>query len=126
MDYARRPLKYPNTLIDSCIKMYDENMLGKTFGLYAGFCEIDWVYALNRATRQTPYRFYEAKDRLRDFANKFIARLESFDFETDDPINDLHMLFGTVCALAELQNALPGEIVSTRPMRLVLDRRPFI
>ena len=51
---------------------------------------------------------------------------ESFDFETDDPINDLHMLFGTVCALAELQNALPGEIVSTRPMRLVLDRRPFI
>jgi hypothetical protein len=35
-------------------------------------------------------------------------------------------LFGAVCALAELQRALPGEIRSERPLRLVLDRRPFI
>lgn len=126
MEYAKRPLKYPDILIDSCIKMYDEDMLGATFGRYIGFCEIDWVYALNRATRQSPHRFYEAKDRLRDFAGKFVAYLESLDFEADDGVNDLHMLFGTVCALAELQSALSGEIVSTRPMRLVLDRRPFI
>ena len=126
MEYAKRPLKYPELLIDSCIKMYDENLLGKTFGRYIGFCEIDWVYALNRATRQTPHRFQEAKARLRDFAYKFVAYLNSLDFDTDDGVNDLHMLFGTVCALAELETALPGEIVSTRPLRLVLDRRPFI
>ena len=126
IEYAKRSLKYPDTLIDSCIKMYDENMLGETFGRFIGFCEIDWVYALNRALRQSPHRFYEAKDRLRDFADKFVDYLESLDFETDDGVNDLHMLFGTVCALAELETALPGEIVSTRPLRLVLDRRPFI
>jgi hypothetical protein len=126
MDYARRPLKYPDTLIDSCIKMYDENMLGKTFGRYIGFCEIDWVYSLNRATRQTPHRHTEAKDRLRRFAGDYIAYLESLDFDTDDGANDLHMLFGAVCCLAELQAALPGEIKSTKPLRLVLDRRPFI
>jgi hypothetical protein len=36
------------------------------------------------------------------------------------------MLFGAVCALAELQTALPGYIESKKAMRLVLDRRPFI
>ena len=46
--------------------------------------------------------------------------------ETDDGLDDLHALFGTLCALAELQQALPGEIRTARPLRLVLDRRPFI
>ena len=45
---------------------------------------------------------------------------------TDDGLNDLHALFGAVCCLAELQAALPGEITSEKPLKLVLDRRPFI
>ena len=126
MEYAHRPLKYPDKLIDVCIELYDTKNLHGTFGKYIGFREIDWVYALNRATRQTAHRRDEAVDRLRRFANDFINFLESIDYDTDDRANDLHMLFGTVCALAELQAALPGEIVSTRPLRLVLDRRPFI
>ncbi len=126
MQYAKRPLRYPETLIDTCIKMYDENMLGDSFARHIGFNEIDWVFALNRAIRQTPHRFNEAKDRLRDFAGKYISWMESLDFDTHDDVNDLHSLFGAVCALAEIQAALPGEIVSTKPLRLVLDRRPFI
>ena len=126
MEYAHKPLRYPEKLIDTCIELYDTDSLDKTFGKYIGFREIDWVYALNRATRQTPHRFGEAKERLRRFAVDFIDYLNSLDFETDDGVNDLHMLFGTVCCLAELQTALPGEIVSTKPLRLVLDRRPFI
>ena len=126
MQYAKKPLKYPETLIDTCIYLYDENKLGSSFGKNIGFNEIDWVFALNRAVRQTPHRFHEAKDRLRDFAAKFVAYMESLDYDTHDQANDLHMLFGAVCALAELQTALPGEIVSTKPLRLVLDRRPFI
>lgn len=55
-----------------------------------------------------------------------VADLESRDPATDDGMNDLHMPFGTVCALAELQRALPGDDVMTRPLRLVLDRRPFL
>ncbi len=126
MQYAKRPLKYPETLIDTCIKMYDENMLGETFARHIGFNEIDWVYALNRAIRQTPHRFEEAKARLRDFAGKYISWMKSLDYDTHDDVNDLHSLFGAVCALAEIQAALPGEIVSTKPLRLVLERRPFI
>lgn len=41
-------------------------------------------------------------------------------------IDDLHMTFGALCAVAELQLALPGEIRTPRPLLLVLDRRPFI
>ena len=48
------------------------------------------------------------------------------DENTSDEWNDLHMLFGAVCAVAELQIALPGELRSTYPLRQILDRRPFI
>ena len=126
MEYAKRPLKYPEKLIDTCIEMYDSGKLGKGFGMGVGFAEIDWVFALNRAMRQSPNRFDEAKARIREFAAKFIGFIESLDFDTNEGINDLHCLFGATCCLAELQTALLGEIVSTRPMRLVLDRRPFI
>lgn len=126
MDYARKPLRYPDRFIDSCIRMYRENLLQSNFGAEIGFMEIDWVYALNRATHQSAHRFEEAKELLSDFAFRFIPYLESLDFEKHDGVNDLHMLFGALCALAELQRAIPGEIESTAPLRLVLDRRPFI
>ena len=126
MQYSHRPLKYPDKLVNSCIRLYDKNLLGPNFGQAVSFREIDWVYALNRATRETPHRFYEAKDRLRKFAEKYVAYLESIDYETHDTINDLHCLFAVICCLAELQSALPGEYVTTKPLRLVLDRRPFI
>ena len=63
---------------------------------------------------------------IRDFAEFYINNLNNIDYKHDDRWNDLHMLFGTCCALAELQAALPGEIITDYPLRLVLDRRPFI
>lgn len=127
-EYARRPMPYPEKLIDSCLDMYANyrDEMDYAFGGRCGFCEIDWVYCLNRASRQTPHRFYEVKAALRDFAGTFIRFLEAVDEKTDEGFNDLHMLFGAVCALAELQQALPGELESTVPLKLVLDRRPFI
>ena len=126
LEYARRPLRYPEKLIDACLRMYREHRLGPTFGHMVGFMEIDWVFALNRATRQTPHRFEEAKDALRDFAKSYIPYLSAIDPAQHRGFDDLHMLFGAVCALAELQQALPGQILSAKPLRLVLDRRPFI
>jgi len=126
MQYAKRPLKYPEKLVDTCIRMYDENLLGNHFGRSIGFAEVDWVFALNRATRETPHRFKEAKERLYDFGVKYIEYLETLDFTTDERLNDLHCLFGMACCVAELQAALPGKFISTKPLRLVLDRRPFI
>jgi hypothetical protein len=52
--------------------------------------------------------------------------LQGLDKAKNDGWNDLHQLFGALCALAELQTALPGQIRTNKPLRLVLDRRPFI
>lgn len=125
-EYAHMPLRYPDKLIDSCIEMYDTTHLRPDFGKVAGFLEIDWVYCMSRASRQTPHRFEEVRDRLRRFRDEYVAFFRTVDWEKDDAINDLHMLFGAVCALAELQQSLRGELLTDRPLRLVLDRRPFI
>jgi len=81
---------------------------------------------LTRASRQTPHTFWEIKERLEEYAEKYIAMMERTDYLHDEDFNDLHVLFGAVCCLAELQAALPGKLITTRPLKLVLDRRPFI
>jgi hypothetical protein len=106
--------------------MYKERKLQAAFPCQISFTEVDLVYCLTRASRQTPYRFNDVKEVLRDLANVYITYLRSLDWETDDGLNDLHLLFGSACALAELQSALPGEIKTDKPLKLVLDRRPFI
>jgi len=125
-EYARQPIPYPETLIDTCIDLYKQNNLTESFAKEVSFMEIDWIFAMNRASRQTPHRFHEVKKLLWDHAQKLIAYMESLDWETHDQMNDLHSLFGGVCALCELQQALPGKIETDVPLKLVLDRRPFI
>lgn len=125
-EYAKMPLRYPERIIDSCIDMYKNDGLPIKFGKAINFIEVDWIYCMNRASRQTAYRHDEVNSLLYEFATKFVEYLSSIDYKSDDGFNDLHMLFGTVCALAELQQALPGVIVTEKPLKLVLDRRPFI
>ena len=129
-EYARRPLRYPERIIDTCLKLYREVGMRDDFGKNIGFLEVDWVYCINRASRQTPHRFEEVKAAIADFAQIFTSYLlglaESGEYRTHERFNDLHMLFGAVCAIAELQEALPGVIVTEKPLRLVLNRRPFI
>ena len=93
---------------------------------FVGFAEIDWVYCLTRSLRRCDHRVAEARRALAAFAERHIAFLTSLDPETDDGLDDLHSLFGTICALAELQSVLGDRLRSDRPLRLVLDRRPFI
>ena len=125
-EYAKMPLRYPEKIIDSCIAMYKNGGIRKAFLREVDFLEVDWIYCLNRASRQTPHRHKEVKELLYEAASIIIGYLEAIDHNTHDAFNDLHLLFGTVCALAELQSALPGIIVTEKPLRLVLDRRPFI
>ncbi len=124
-EYAHMPLHYPDKMIDSCLELFHKKQW-PTLGRAISFAEIDWVYCLTRASRQTPHRFEEIKQALRDFADAYIPWLLSLDPATHDGLNDLHTLFGCICALAELQSALPGDIASEKPLKLVLDRRPFI
>jgi len=122
--HARRPHPHPAALVDTCLDLLERELF--PFSRSVGFAEIDWVYCLNRGLRQSGHRRDEAVAALRRFAARHCDFLLDLDPETDPGLDDLHALFGTLCALAELQQALPGELRSERPLRLVLDRRPFI
>ncbi len=50
----------------------------------------------------------------------------SLDPDTSAKMDDLHLLFGAICCVAELQRFLPGSVITDKPLKLVLDRRPFI
>jgi hypothetical protein len=124
LQYARQPLRYPEALVNTCLEIYDQRAF--PLGQSVGFAEIDWVYCLNRAVRQSGHRFQEVQVRLKEFAGRYVDYLLSLDPLTDLSLDDLHALFGAMCCLAELQQALPGLIQTEKPLRLVLDRRPFI
>ncbi len=121
---ARLPLPHPEALIDTCLRIEERELY--PLAQFVGFAEIDWVYCLHRALCQCGHRFDEGVAALRRFAAKHVAYLDGLDADRDAGLDDLHALFGALCALAELQRALPGELRSERPLRLVLDRRPFI
>ena len=127
-EHAHQPVPYPERIIDSCLDMINkEQSCHPRFMKMIGFVEIDWLYCINRSRRQAPtYRADEVQAAIEKFAVIFTDYLLSVDTKTDDGVNDLHMLFGAVCCLCELQSALPGKILTTKPLRLVLDRRPFI
>lgn len=121
--YARQPWRYPAAFVDTCLTLRAERRF--PLAKIVGFAEIDWVYCLNRCQRQSGHRFTESMAALEAFADEYTAFLIGLDRQ-DARLNDLHMLFGALCALAELQQALPGRLLTEQPLKLVLDRRPFI
>lgn len=134
LEYAKAPIRYCRQMVDTCLEIRTNGVLGRKlsdpsinyFGRRIGFLEVDWVYVLSRACQRVGYRTDDCKEAIRNFADDYIDWLCSLDHNTHDSFNDLHLLFGSCCALAEIQQFLPGEYESWHPLRLVLDRRPFI
>lgn len=124
-EYARRPFPCPMALIDSCLNMYLTDQMPENFGKGIRHFELDWVYCLNRASRQTSYRFEEIKAALNRFAQDYTAFLCGIDWTRQAAADDLHCLCGTLHCLTELQQALPGVLKSSRPLLNTLDRHPF-
>ncbi len=123
-EYARRPLRYPEAMLDTCLALFRDGSF--PLAQSVGFAEIDWVFCLTRSLRQCGHRRGDCHAALTALASRYVPFLLSRKPKIDDGLNDLHALFGAVCCLAELQTALPGEIKTERPLKLVLDRRPFI
>ena len=91
-----------------------------------GFAPIGGIDALNRVRRQASHRPAEVTERLRGSGDRSPVQALSGDAATHGSPNDLHRLLGVVSGVAELQAALPGEVPAPSPLRLALDRRPFI
>jgi hypothetical protein len=127
--YARRKQRYPEKAVDTCLEIWKNNhqpLYGEPFCGGISYAEIDWVFYLNRSLRQCGHRFGESRKAMEGAAEKYIGYLNKLDYSNDTSFNDLHKLFGMICALAEFQLALPGQFITERPLRQVLDRRPFI
>lgn len=124
-EHARRALPYPQALLDTCIRAYREGAC-IDFAREVGWADIDFAYLLARVQRRAGACFEETQQILREIADGLIGQLQQMDPETSGTLNDLNTLFAIVCALAVLQDALPGYIRTSRPLKLVLDVRPFL
>ncbi len=120
--HANRPHPYPWRMIDTAIDIMELNW--ELFAVHLGYMELDWIYCLHRCKRLTAHRHEEVDQVLRHFTGRFVQFLRTK--ANAGSFNDLHMVLGSICALAELQQALPGLLRSRRPLRQVLDRRPFV
>ena len=124
-EHARRALPYPRALLDTCIRAYREGAC-IDFAREVGWADIDFAYLLARVQRRAGTRYEETQQILREIADGLIGQLLQMDPATSPTLNDLNTLFAIVCALAVLQDALPGYIRTSRPLKLVLDVRPFL
>ncbi len=124
-EYAKRKLPYPDKLLNTCIKAYQEGVC-IDFAKEVGWHHIDFTYLLARVQRRAGIRYEETQLILKEIADGLIMQLLSMDYETSETLNDLNTLFAVVCALAVLQDALPGYIRTSTPLKLVLDKRPFL
>jgi len=125
-EHAKRPHPYPERLIDTCLNMYDRFCFRKGFGEDVGFLEVDWVYCITRALRQSGYRYEDCVKAIRHFAENYLEILNQARERELSKLDNLHQLFGALCCVAELQQFLPGYVYTEKPLKLVLDRRPFI
>ena len=124
-EYAKRELPYPKALLDTCIKAYYDGAC-IDFSKAVGWPDIDFTYLLARVQRRAGTRYEETQKILKEIADGLINQLLQMNPEESETLNDLNTLFAIVCALAVLQDALPGYIRTSKPLKLVLDRRPFL
>lgn len=124
-EYAKRALPYPKQLLETCIRAYESGVC-PDFAASVGWFDIDFSYMLVTAQKRAGIRFDETQKIVREIADGLIPQLLAMDPETSETLNDLHTLFALLCALAVLQDALPGYIRTSKPLRLVLEKRPFL
>jgi hypothetical protein len=125
-DYARRKLNHTEKLVDTCLRFRKEGLLPEMGVGGEGWNEIDFLYLVRSLQKRTSYRSDELHAILQDVGEKFAAFLASQDLNSGDAYDDMHSLFATASALAVIQEAIPGLVKTDRPLRLVLDRKPFL
>ena len=124
-EHAKRALPYPKELLSTCIKAYYDGVC-MDFSKSVGWPDIDFTYLLARVQRRAGSQYEETQKILKEIADGLISQLLAMNPEVSETLNDLNTLFAIVCALAVLQDALPGYIRTSKPLKLVLDKRPFL
>lgn len=120
--HARVPHPHPWRLTDTLLDMLETNQ--GIFSVEPDVRELPVVFALCRSMRVTAHRHEEGLCALRRFVFRYLVFLENQ--AKAGKLEDLVLASRVVCLLAELQQALPGTLHTRRPLRQLLDCRPWI
>jgi len=124
-DHARRPIRHAEALVDFCLGLHREGGL-PPMGRGLSWNEIDFLYTLRSLQKRTDHRATESRAVVAEIAAKLVTSVAALEPKTDAGMNDLHTLFAGLCSLAVAQEAVPGLCRTRMPLRLVLERRPFL
>ncbi|NOU66629.1 hypothetical protein GC096_21530 [Paenibacillus sp. LMG 31461] len=125
-NYRKRPLRYPNQWVDTCLAMQVDGQIPLKAGAL-GFVELDVLYTLISVGEQTQHRANELQAMIKAIGNHLLSSITALaDGPEDGLFEDMHSLCGTVCALALVQSVMPEQVNANRVLQKILDRRPFI
>lgn len=121
-NFTRMPHPYPWRLIDTILEMLETNWSLFSRDLHAR--ELPLIFTLSRSMRLSPHRHEECLQTLRRFSHRWLRFLK--EQAQAGHFSDIVLTTRCLCALAELQQILPGHVRTRRPLRQVLNRRPFL
>ena len=90
---------------------------------------LDAIYLMTRTLRYCPYRFQDVRSVVRRVMGILMREVYSPEGRQKTFVGRLavHTVTAAISIAAEAQQFLgAGEVITDRPLRLVLDRRPFI
>jgi hypothetical protein len=122
--YYHRPMPFPEARLDAVLGLQLET--GGWDPANPWWLTLDALYLLTRTARQTTHRRADVVRAAHRVLAQAYDRVADPAFR-DSPDTTPHTLTAITATLAELQQFLGSEhVVTDRPLRLVLDQRPFI
>jgi hypothetical protein len=126
--YFNRQMPFPEKRIDAVIGLQQPD--GYWHPTNHLWLTLDAVYLLTRTLRQQPHRFDEVRAVVRRVMEIFQREVFSPEGRKKTILTGnlpVHSLTAAISLAAEAQQFLGAhEVVTEKPLRLVLDRRPFI
>ena len=125
--YFNRHMPYPEKRIDSVIGLQQPD--GYWMATNHLWMTLDALYLMTRTLRYCPHRFEDVRGVARNVMGTLMRDVYSVDGRAKTFVDKLavHSVTAALSIAAEMQEFLgAGEVVTERPLKLVLDRRPFI
>lgn len=116
------PMPFAREVVEVGLRIFEETDI-VTGAREWGYPQLDWVYSLARASRESGHRTAEV-----DAAVRRVADLLAVEQAEMIPVaaTDLHVLAAVVALIAELELGLGGESVQATRTVPPTDLRPFI
>ncbi|MCR5214060.1 MAG: hypothetical protein K6E10_06565 [Eubacterium sp.] len=124
-EYAKRPIKEVDKILDTCIDAYNHNEECKMVFDRPGWPYIDFTYLLVHAQRRSGKRFEESQIIIKNLCDKLMNMILN-ENNKYDVFDDMNNFLAVISAIAVMQDVIPGYIKTSKPLSLILDRRPFI